>query len=467
VAVGETQGWSYEEAIRFLEAAINYEKITRWKYDDLAFSLERVERLLRTVGSPHEYLKCVHVAGTKGKGSTAALLASILKSAGYRTGLFTSPHLMSVNERIIVDGLPMSRAALAERLLELKNVVGWQRLTDVYNSPSYFELLTALCFRHFQLCPVDYSVIEVGLGGRLDSTNVISAIVSVITTIGWDHMDKLGWSIKSIALEKAGIIKPGGTVVIGAQRYRKALMALLHRAEELAERVMVYGRDFRVSWAEISTAGERPGWRFGLEIDHPWLGRLKLEPLSIGFMGKHQLLNAATSVASALALSAAQNLAITDEAIRAGLAGLRWPGRIDFIGGSPALIVDVAHTAESVAAVVEAVRTHLPGRRRWYVFGCSKDKDAAGMLRLLAEDAAGIVVTSYKMARSASAESLFKIAGTLCPRRVLCVPDVGDALDTAVSAASGEDLVCVTGSFFIAAEAYEFLRGKGTGDYPL
>lgn len=461
-----TQPFTFAEAVRFLEAAINYEKIVAWKYDAPSFNLLRVEELLARVGSPHRRLNCVHVAGTKGKGTTSALLAAILTAAGRKTGLFTSPHLLSVTERVIIDGRPISETAFAERIAELRDVVTWQRLTSLFSSPTYFEMLTAVGFRQFEVDAVDVAVIEVGLGGRLDSTNVIQPRLAVLTSIGWDHTDKLGNSLESISSEKAGIVKPGCTVVVGPQRYRKALTVLLTRAETLGRHTLCYGRDFSVLDARPTVEQDRPGWRFSLVVDHPLTGRVLLEDLHLGLLGRHQLGNAATAVAAALALAALEGRAFPLDAIPAGLHSVRWPGRVDYLGGSPLVLVDTAHTVESVQALIAALRTHLTGRRRWYVFACSKDKNPRALLQYLACDADGLIVTRYNMERAADPGLLGALAAPFARGPVVVTEDSSSACQTVSALAARDDVVCFVGSFFLASEIYSLLARPPFGPRP-
>lgn len=462
--------WGFPQAVRLLEAAINYEKVTAYKYDAPTFNLDRVRALLRAVGSPEERLRAVHIAGTKGKGTTSALIAAILTATGHRTGLFTSPHVLSVTERIMIDGRPISEQSFAERVLELRDLLEWQRLADLFTSPTYFEILTAVGFRHFEVEQVSFAVVEVGLGGRLDSTNVLSPLVAVVTSIGWDHMDKLGRTIDAIAGEKAGIMKPGSIIVIGPQRYRRAEQALLRRADEVGREVLCYGRDFAVTQARplppAAGATVPAGWEFSVSWDHPWLGRGGLPDLRLGLLGRHQVGNAATAIAACLALQRLGAARLSGKAVADGLAGLRWPARVHFVPGRPAMVIDAAHTIESAEALVDALRLHIPGRRRWYVFACSGDKDAAALLRTLAADAFGFVLTAYGMPRAAAPERLALALRRVAGRTAAIAATSRDALAAVLALAAPDDVIVFSGSFFLAAEVYRLLAERGVSCYP-
>jgi len=237
---------SFQEAVDFLEKAVNYEKRTRVKYTDRNFDLGRMEALLARLGNPHRTYRIIHVAGTKGKGTTAAVLASCLRCAGYRTGLHTSPHLVSVCERMMVDGAPATEEEFCLLLEQVRDYIDRKRRQSRNDAPTYFETTTALAFKHFQQRKVHWGVVEVGLGGRLDSTNVVLPECCVVTPIGLDHTDKLGATVDKIAAEKAGIFKRDVPVVIARQDYQEALEVLRRRAEMLGCRSWEVGREVKL-----------------------------------------------------------------------------------------------------------------------------------------------------------------------------------------------------------------------------
>ncbi|MCP3886994.1 MAG: hypothetical protein GY700_16320, partial [Propionibacteriaceae bacterium] len=292
---------NYEDAIAFLEQSINYEKTTRWVYDSKWLNLERVANMLDTICNPHRKLRVIHVAGTKGKGTTSGAIAHCLTALGYRVGLLTSPHLVTPRERVRIDGEMISREDFARMIEMLRPHIESRRAEGSHEShraPTYFETLTALAFGHFAECEVDWAVVEVGLGGRYDSTNVVQPTCCVITSIGHDHTDKLGETPALIASEKAGIIKPGVPVVIGAQPYLDALQVLRGAVDTNGCRSLELGRDLWVPQsapltAPASRCDAPTGWQFTLSTPGA-----EYADLTTHLLGDHQLDNLATAVAA-------------------------------------------------------------------------------------------------------------------------------------------------------------------------
>ena len=450
---------SFRQAVEFLESLINYEKCDGWKYSVATFELRRMRELLAWMGDPQEGLPVVHVAGTKGKGSTAAMVESVLRAAGLRTGLHTSPHLVSVCERLRVDARPVEEDQFLRLLNEVRDYVEQKRAECRKDAPTYFEITSALALLHFRRSAVDWAVVEVGLGGRLDSTNVVSPRCCVITPIGFDHMDKLGDTPAAIAGEKAGIMKPGVPVVLARQGYPDALEALRRRARELECPCWEVGREVAVeNMRPLAAPAYSPaapaynpaapvGWLFDLCTP----GR-RYDGLAISLLGAHQVENCATAIAALEVLRGAGELELDPEAVRAGVGSCRWPARVELLERSPALVLDSAHTAESIAALLAALEVHFPGRPVRFVFGCSADKDAQRMVGMLAPRCAGFLATQADSVRAMPAHEVARVAARAGIGNVACMPDAPQAAARALEDAAPEEVVCVTGSLFLAGE---------------
>jgi len=449
---------TFQEARDFLEKAIDYEKRTSVKYTDQNFNLARMEDLLAQMGNPHRSFRVIHVAGTKGKGSTAAVLESCLRAAGLKTGLHTSPHLVSLCERMLVNGQPPSEQEFCRLLSGVRAYVEKKRREARDTAPTYFEITTALSLLHFAQQKVDWAVIETGLGGRLDSTNVVSPECCVITAIALDHMDKLGDTVDKIAGEKAGIFKPGVPVILAAQPYAEALEVLRSRAEAVDCPRWEVGREVQVAGTEpLSAPPDSPeapvGWRFSVRVP----GRT-YDGLSCSLLGGHQVQNCATAIAALEMLRGHGRLDIAPQAVREGIARCRWPARVELLGRRPIFILDAAHTRESVAALLDAVRTHFPGRRLRIVFGSSADKNWQGMLVLLAPRCVSLITTQAFTPRAADAGMLAHAAREAGMKSARAVRHPPKAVREALQEAAPDDVVCVTGSFFVAGEVLDAWR---------
>jgi dihydrofolate synthase/folylpolyglutamate synthase len=408
----------YRDAVNFLNSFTDYERMAS-TYSPEEYNLERMRRLLAALGNPERAFLSLHIAGTKGKGSTAHLAEAVLREAGYKTGLYTSPHLVDLRERIRLDGKPIREeeftrlmAAMEPQLRRLK--------------PTYFETMTAAAFLCFADQGVDYAVVEVGLGGRLDATNVLTPCACAITTIDYDHMEKLGKTLDLIAAEKAGILKPGVPAVSSPQP-PAARRVLLSRAP------VVFPR-FRV----LSSRGNM--LKFTLE------GR----PYALPVLGEHQAANAAT----ALALVRCSGARVSPGAVQRAFRKIRLPGRVERVGRRPALIVDAAHNPVSARALSAALK-RVPRRRLILVFGASADKDTGAMLRTLLPAADLTIFTKAANPRAAAPSDLMKQAGR---RPAVCVGSVARALALARKSAGPEDAIVVTGSFYVAGEALGLLQ---------
>ena len=441
---------TYRQALTYLDQYANYELNRTVQYSPETFNLSRIEQLLDRLGNPHREFKSVHVAGTKGKGSTCRMIESVLSAAGYRTGLFTSPHLHTFRERIRINGRYITGEALGAMAEVVRPLVEREHAEHPeLGRLTTFEVATALALTYFAREGVDYAVLEAGLGGRLDATNVVRPLVTVLTPIGLDHTSYLGDSVAAIAREKAAVIKPGGVVVSAAQQ--PAAQAVI---EELAAAagawLSVVDRDWH--WARAGD-GQSIAVR-GPEREH--------RGISVPLLGQHQLENAALAVAALDALHR-RDIVVPEAAIRRGIATVRWPGRLEVLAERPLLVVDGAHNPDSMRRLREALGAIFGRRRLILVLGSSADKDLAGIAAEIVPGAAFVVVTRSGHPRAAPTERLAAIVpGHGVP--VVAVDGVAAAVDRARQLAGPDDLICVTGSLFVVAEAREAVLGPAAID---
>jgi dihydrofolate synthase/folylpolyglutamate synthase len=416
---------NYDEAIAFWYGRINFEVRAAQPAD---LKLERMAALLRLLGDPHDRVRTVHVTGTKGKGSTCAMIAQVLRCAGYRVGLFTSPHLEHVEERIQVDGASISQDELAARIAELAPAV---RELEAGGGPgiSFFEIGTALGFLHFCYRRCDVAVVEVGLGGRFDSTNVCHPLVSVVTNVGFDHTAQLGNTLEEIAFQKAGIIKPRVPVVSGVTQpgprdvVRRIAAEMSAPLREIDERATV--------------------------------------PFPVGLLGQHQQHNAACAVAAVAELRAA-GLPVPDAAVERGLATVQWPARIEPVAERPVVILDTAHNAPSAEALVRTLRDSFPAAgQKAVVFAVSADKQYHDITRILAGYFDRFYLTKYANPRAVPPEKLAAVLAEVAPGKAFTThAKPADAWAAARAAAMPDDLICVTGSVFLAGELRPLVSGS-------
>jgi len=435
---------NYQQALDFLLSTINYEKIEKYRYDDTTFNLNRVRRLAEAVGSPHEGRKFVHVAGTKGKGSTCIMLASILTEHGLKTGLLTSPHLVRVEERIRINNRMMPPQHLVKRLNELVPYIDRVRRENPRLAPTYWEILTVIGLAEFAEQNADIGVIEVGLGGRLDATNIISPLVVVITRIDFDHMEKLGNTLSSIAREKAGIIKRGVPVVTCHQP-EEAMQVIHAKCAETGSKLHMQAE---VLHQRDAKAGGTPGVAFSLRTP-----RQVYKDLFLPMLGRHQTENAALAIVAAELLEQLGELKIDKDAVRRGFMKARAEARIEIIHTKPFIILDCAHNPVSARALREVIEQRFHFERLVLLMGMSRDKDIEGFLRQLAPLADTVVFTQADNPRAAEPELLAEKAEALGARRILPIRDLKEALTTAFESLGTNDVLCITGSFYLAGDA--------------
>ena len=445
---------NYQQALDYIESYVDYEKVPM-PHATANYDLRRVEELLARLGNPHLGARSVHIAGTNGKGSVAAMITSVLIASGYTTGLYTSPHLHTWRERMRVNGELISEEDFVALVERLKPEVEAINRKATYGQLTTFELLTVLGFTYFKLKGVDFQVLEVGMGGKFDATNVISPEVCIMTSISLDHTEVLGSSLAEIATEKAAIIKPGSVVVTAPQPDEVARVireACLNRGAELVR----VGSD--VTWQSLSFDSNRQL----LQVK----GKLSNYKLSIPLLGQHQLENAAVAVA-ALEVLAEKGFKISRQSIIQGLAGVNWPGRFQILSRHPLLVVDGAHNPDSARKLKQSLEhyfrlstrggsedKHCSFDRAILVIGVSSDKDIAGIASELAALFDKVIVTRSRHPR-AMAPLPIVAEFTRCGAEVQIADNVPTALALALGMAGAQDFVCVAGSLFVVGETIE------------
>jgi dihydrofolate synthase/folylpolyglutamate synthase len=436
---------TFAEALGYLDRFINYERQPGVSYSRESFNLTEFERFLARLDDPHRRLKTVVVAGTKGKGSTAAMIASIAQAAGLKAGLYTSPHLCSVRERIRVDGEIISEEAFAALVGELMPHIEATGMAGVRRYRTFFEILTAMALVYFRRLEVDLAVLEVGLGGRLDATNVATPLVSVITSISLDHTEVLGDTIQKIAREKAGIIKPHGLAVVAPQQ-QDALRVL--RAVCVAQHARLHEVAKEWSWQPLSYSWERSV--FDLH------GRGRSYPaLEIPLAGPHQILNAATAIATVEQLQG-QGLPISVDGIRQGVKQVQWEGRLETVSRQPWIVLDGAHNRDSARCLREALMTCFQYRRLILVLGISANKNLEAIIEELAPLATTTVATQAMVPRAASAQRVATLAAKWSAH-VIAEENPQKALAQAIAETQPDDLLLVTGSLYLVGDAKRLL----------
>jgi dihydrofolate synthase/folylpolyglutamate synthase len=432
---------NYPDAIDYLHSLTDYEKTRIERYAPDTLNLTRVERLLAALGDPHADFAIVHIAGTKGKGSTAALVEAGLRAAGYRTGLYTSPHLHTFRERIRVAGEMIPREDVVSLVGEIQTLI--ERIPDV----TTFEAITAIGFLYFARQAVEIAVVEVGLGGRLDATNVVTPEVSVITSLSLDHTYLLGDTLAEIAYEKAGIIKPGVPVVLAPQK-AEARQVIETVSEERHAALTEIGRD----WTYTPGQTDLDGQAFTVARATGPASTLS-GTYWIPLLGHHQLENAATAVAT-LDVLRQRGFEVATETVHDGLRQARWPGRMEILSRDPLVVTDCAHNPYSAQVLADALREWFPERRWTLIFGASADKDIAGVLEALLPISSYVIVTRSDHPRALAPVKLADIVADLGDGAEISV-GVEKALQHGLAAASPHDGVLVTGSIFLVADAIE------------
>ena len=454
VAISSTEQLDYPAAVRLAMGLADFERGTH-SPGHSTFHLERISRLLERLGNPHLAVPTVHVAGTKGKGSTAAMIASILSEAGMRVGLYTSPSLHTVTERVRVGMEPIAQEDFAGLVERMWPEVEWVGEHGGHGPLMYFEFLTALAFQHFSETNADFQVIEVGLGGRLDATNVVHPAVSVITSISLDHTSVLGDTIPLIAAEKAGIVKDGLPVVVAPQE-ASALDTIRRTADERGSPMVDVGRE--LSWKPQHA--DLDGQAFTVN------GLNDTYEVSLPLIGEYQQENAATAIAAAETLINA-GYPLTSSDILEGLRNVRWPGRFQVLRrAAPQVIADGAHNPYSMRRFVEALTRHVEFEHPVVVFGAVSGHSAVGMLEELAALDPTVIAVQSRHPKAAAVEEIAEAAQAAGISAVMEHGGIGVATSRALALAASSDVVIGTGSLSVVGEMIEEIEGIEPEMYP-
>ncbi len=438
---------NYSTALRWLYEHTDYERLRLIRYNAATFNLERMRKLLKALGEPHKQLRFVHIAGTKGKGSTVAMLANMLQACGYAIGSYTSPHLTDLRERIQVNGQIISHADLTEIFKTIKSKA--KQIGE--DKPTFFEVLTAAAIRYFADQAVDLAILETGLGGRLDSTNVVTPEVCGITQISYDHMNILGSKLPQIAEEKAGIMKKGVPCLTVEQD--PSVMKVFKRvAEEVGSPLQIVGKDIEFSYRFEANRELGPHTRVCLTTSAG-----NYDHMPVPLKGEHQALNCGLALAILDKLRE-RGFKTPEEQIVSGLAGTQLPGRMELAWNEPRVLLDGAHNGASIQALIRSIGAHVPYDSLVVIFGCGEDKDITGMLKQINLGADKVIFTRAKAnPRAMDPADLLHKFNECSGKMAQTAANLEDALNLAVRAVSREDLICVTGSFYLVGEAKKYL----------
>jgi dihydrofolate synthase/folylpolyglutamate synthase len=435
---------SYSKALRFISSLANYEQQRIVRYTSQNFDLDRMRGLLKKLGNPHEQFRSVHVAGSKGKGSTCAMVASMVQAAGYKTGLYTSPHLIDIRERFQINGEMISQADFIRLVRQIEPIAAKMR-----PAPTCFDVLTAMAFKWFAEQKVDLAVVETGLGGRLDSTNVLKPEVSAITSISKDHMAQLGNTVAKIAEEKAGIFKTGVPAVT-VQQAPEVEVVLKRVAESVGTPLDIAGKSIEFSFRFESSRLQGPHNRICLTTPNS-----KFEHLAVPMIGEHQAINCGLALSIVDRLKT-RGMVISDSKAMEGLAKTSVPGRMEMVSTTPRILVDCAHNAASLDAMMRAIGQHIPYDSMVVIFGCCADKDVSGMLERITSGADKVIFTKVNNIRSADPAELAAQYIERYGKMAQVAATLEDALAIANRAVTKEDLICITGSFYLVGEAKKY-----------
>ena len=439
----------YDASVRYL-LSLGRELAAPTQAAAAKFDLENITILAERLGRPDRAYPSAHIAGTNGKGSTAAFLESILRHAGFRTGLNTSPHLEKINERIRVNGEEISDQAFAETFTRIH-----ERIEELLAAgklrahPTYFECVTAMAFEYFARERVEFAVFEVGLGGRLDATNILSPVVTIITRIDFDHENFLGHSLKEIAGEKAGILKPGVPLVLAEQR-PEARGVILARAKSLGCPVIEPAQNFRVNQESMQAGSTHARV---IEADSG-----KIFELTPSLPGRFQLENALNAVAAAQLLQN-RGYQISDDAITRGIENTVWPGRLEKLQSAPDVYVDGAHNPAAARELAHFLEQNFSSRKIWLIYAALRDKAVDEVAGLLFSHAAEVIFTAPRTSRAVSAAQLAEIASHHAARFSV-LPDAEQAFEHALAEAAPEDAIFITGSLYLVGQLRHYWKHR-------
>ncbi|SHJ10797.1 bifunctional folylpolyglutamate synthase/dihydrofolate synthase [Lutispora thermophila] len=407
--------------------------------------LSRIENLLELLGNPHKAIKAVHIAGTNGKGSITAMISSILKEEGYRVGTYISPHLQSITERYLINNVEIEEDVFASYVSIIKENID-KMIAEGKEKPSQFEALTALAFLYFKDKGVDIAVVEVGLGGRYDATNVLDSLISVITSISYDHMDILGDTIEKIAFEKAGIIKRNQITILYPQRFQEA--------EKVIEAVCNDQKTtcIKVLPKYVTQKG------FGLDgqiMDYSYNGQT-FRDIKLPLLGDHQLLNAAVAITAAMKLNKL-GYKISEESIRKGIKNVKWLGRLSIVSKNPFIIIDGAHNEDGIYALSKALKKYFHNKNIVMVIGMLRDKNHRDSISLLGPLASKMIATEPMSERALSAEELAEEAREHCSE-VYAIPSIAQAIDKAKDIVDSNSIILICGSLYLIGEVCRIIK---------
>ncbi|MHB1393957.1 MAG: bifunctional folylpolyglutamate synthase/dihydrofolate synthase [Clostridia bacterium] len=432
---------------------MNYNEVVNLIETSMKFGcrpgLERTAKLLDFLGNPHKRLKLIHVAGTNGKGSTTAMIANVLSSAGYSTGMYVSPHLYRNTERMTIDGKEITEEDFVKYALEVMDMVKLMREKGL-EEPTQFEMYTAMAFLYFEHKKVDFAVIEVGLGGRYDATNVIDPTLAVITSISYDHMDILGDTIEKIAYEKSGIIKKGSTVVMYPQLFPE-VANLMEEVSQEKKAALVKADKSSVVLKDYSMGGQIIDFKYK-DYD--------IRDMKLPLIGDHQLNNAAVALA-AIAELHSMGHTIEGSAVRKGIETVKWPCRLSIVSTEPLILIDGAHNEDGINSLQAALSKYFSSRKIIFVIGMLKDKDYGYAIRKLMPMAHHTVATEPLSERSLTADAMAEAVKPYCSS-VSSEPNIIKAIEKAKELYDKDSMICICGSLYLAGSAYEYL-GKGNG----
>lgn len=461
---------NYQEALAYIYSFSDFERGASFTRDRNENQLREMA-LLELLGNPHQHYTSTLIAGTKGKGSTAAFIERVLRQAGVRTGLYTQPDLHTFRERTRVNGRLIREEEMAALVPKIRACVEQIQKRREFGPFITYEVATALTFLYFDRQHVEHAVIEVGIGGRLDATNILHQLVSVITSISYDHIHILGNTLTQIATEKAGIIKPNGLLVTSAQAPEalQAIASVVRQRE--AHMVRIGSDDSDPVQADVET-GDLPPlmYRYRLEERSEAWQRFTISApdqlytgLEIPLAGQHQLENATAALAT-LDLLREHGLLWDEDALREGFRSVHWSARMEVVGHEPTIVVDGAHNADSIQKLLQALYDTFKARRLVFVFSPNQDKDLVGMVRALA-DIDAVVLTLMKNPRATPIEHLEKLFADYAPRVAVYNEQESDkAMDLARTLVQADDLICVTGSLYLAAEALRWAANHANKD---
>lgn len=432
---------NYSQALDYIYSFVDYSLTRNLRYSPEKFDLKRMNKFLELMDNPQNNFKVVHVAGTKGKGSTAAMITSILSESGYKTGFYSSPHMIDFCERIRIDNRLITHKEITDYVNQFRHVV-----TEVPELTT-FEIITGIAFKYFSDQKVDFGIIEVGMGGRFDATNVVIPVVSVITPISFDHTNVLGKTLKKIAFEKAGIIKENIPVIISKQK--STPLGEIERIAQIKKSKMIYAPDL---YQAKMNCYSLEGQSFTITKNKD-----RLTNISIPLLGDHQIDNAITAYACIEELKN-QGILIDLKSILKGFKNIYWPGRFEIINQKPLIIIDGAHNLDSFRKLVETIKKYLPDKNIILIFGASEDKAVESMLKVFQPLIRTLIITRSEHPRAMELDKLAGIAKILNTQNIV-VKDIKNAIGEALAHSDDSTAIIASGSIFIAGAVKENIKG--------